>query len=632
MCGIAGFVDFNKKSNRTMLKKMTDVLHHRGPDDSGYTFIEHQYANIGLGHRRLSILDLSRHGHQPMSFDSLEIVYNGEVYNFQEIREELKSFNYTFESDSDTEVILKAYHKWGIKAVDKFNGMFAIVFFDKKAHKLLLIRDRAGVKPCYYYHNKNLLMYASELKSLHKNSAFVKQINNDALGLYLQYGYIPQPHSIFEHTYKLRAGHYLEVDVKTQSVAEKKYWDVIDVYNKPKFEISDNEAIAETEKLFKSAFAYRMVSDVPVGIFLSGGYDSAMVTAMLQSQNRKKLNTFTIGFHEQAFDEAPYARRIAEYLGTHHTEYYCTPEDALDIIPRLCEIYDEPFGDSSAIPTALVSLLARKDVKVSLSADGGDEIFAGYMKYDATLNYLSRFSKISHRLKPLLHFAMDQINPSFIPLLNKTYNFETKYLKTKALLNATDAIETMQYVSQYYTDKQVNELLNKNIKTISTSFADDVLDHNDPINKMLAIDYKTYLVDDILTKVDRATMSSGLEGREPLLDHRIIEFAARLPSPFKYRDGQKKWLLKQITHQYLPEKMMDRPKKGFGVPITSWFRDELKEYFMSYLNTQRLDKEGIFNTPEVIKLRDRYLQGHKENVKKLWFILMFEMWYEKWMV
>lgn len=630
MCGIAGFCDFSKKSSNDILKNMTDVLHHRGPDDSGYFWDESEYSQVALGHRRLSILDLSAHGHQPMSFEYLDIVFNGEVYNFKEIKKELLELGYDFYSDSDTEVILKSYHQWGIKAVDRFNGMFAITIYDKKANKLIFIRDRAGVKPFYYYKKDSLILFSSELKSFHKHPDFQKEINKSSLSLYLQFGYIPEPHSIFKNCYKLKAGHYIEIDLKSQKFQEIKYWDVVDFYNKPKLDISQDEAIEKTEELLKSSFEYRMVSDVPVGVFLSGGYDSSVVTAILQSGRSEKLNTFTIGFKEKGFDEAPYAKEVAKYLGTNHTEYYCTQKDALEIIPKLCEMYDEPFGDSSAIPTSLVSALARKYVTVSLSADGGDEIFAGYSKYTTTMQYFNKFNSIPNSIKSIVGFGMDNINPKHIPILNKTYNFATRYEKINAILKAKKSVEAMKYTSEYFTKKERDKLLKVHFDDLTTNFDINVANTNDEINQMLAIDYKTYMVDDILTKVDRATMSVSLEGREPLLDYRLIEFVSQLSSNLKYKNGDKKWLLKQITHKYLPKEMMDRPKQGFGVPLTEWFRDELKEYFMVYLDEKRIEKEGLFDSKEIIRLRDSYLLGNKENVQKLWFLLMFEMWYEKW--
>ncbi len=634
MCGIAGFVDFNQKSSKQTLKAMTDVLHHRGPDDSGYSFYDESNVHIGLGHRRLSILDLSKHGHQPMSFKDFEIVYNGEIYNFKEIRKELENYNFTFDSESDTEVILKAYYKWGIKAVDKFNGMFAISIYDKKKQKIVLIRDRAGVKPLYWYWKKDLFMYSSELKSFHEHKNFDKKINNDSLALYLQYGYILQPHTIFNNTFKLKSGHYLEIDLKTKKIEEIIYWNVIDFYNKPKLDIDEDETIAKLSELLKSAFEYRMVSDVPVGVFLSGGYDSSLVTALLQHNRTEKLNTFTIGFHEKGFDESPYAKKVAEYLGTNHTEYFCTQEDALKIIPNLPDMYDEPFGDSSAIPTALVSQLARKDVTVSLSADGGDEIFAGYSKYAQAIKFNRYISKTPVNLQKIAKKVLENINSNLIPFTKNIYNFETKFERTKNFLPAKKAVEIMKIMAQKYSENNINNLLINNVNQQYTNFDNHTnLDDNvnDNINQMLAIDYQTYMQDDILTKVDRATMFVGLEGREPLLDHRIIEFAAQIPSSFKYREGNNKWILKKITHKYLPIEIMDRPKMGFGVPITEWFKDELKEYFLKYLNTERLKHEGIFNSVEVVKLRDKYLSGKKINVQKLWFILMFEMWYERWM-
>ena len=630
MCGIAGFCDFNYKSDKDILKSMTDVLHHRGPDDSGYYFEENAYATVGLGHRRLSILDLSKHGHQPMQFQDLEIVYNGEVYNFQEIKEELKKYDYVFESDSDTEVILKAYHKWGIKAVDRFNGMFAISIYDKKNNKLIFIRDRSGIKPYYYYFKNNLFMFSSELKSFHKSPSFQKQIDLDALGQFFMYGYILEPYSIFKDTYKLKASHYIVLDLKTKIYNEKRYWDIKDYYKKPKIDISKEVAIEETDRLLKSAFEYRMVSDVPVGVFLSGGYDSSAVASILQTQRSKKINTFTIGFKEKGYDEAIYAKQVANHLGTNHTEYYCTQKDALEIIPTLAEIYDEPFGDSSAIPTILVSKLAKQDVSVSLSADAGDEIFAGYGKYDTSFRYYNFFNKFPKFSHSILKNSMDIINPRYIPFKDKIYNFETRYEKIKQILEANSTSMAMKYTTHLFTISEVDRLLKQPFDELETNFDLDTQEFGD-LEKMLLVDYKTYLPDDILTKVDRATMSVSLEGREPLLDYRIIEFAAQLPDYFKYRNGEKKWILKEVVHKYLPKEMMDRPKMGFGIPLMEWFRDELKDMFYYYLNEDRLTKENILNVKEVIYLRDSYLSGKNDNIRKLWNILIFEMWYEKWM-
>jgi asparagine synthase (glutamine-hydrolysing) len=624
MCGISGFCDFSKKSDKQTLVKMTDVLHHRGPDDSGYSFYEDKYRNIGLGHRRLSILDISTHGHQPMSFQNLEIVYNGEVYNFKEIRKDLKNLGYTFFSDSDTEVILKAYHKWGIKAVDKFNGMFAIVIYDKGNEKLIFIRDRAGVKPFYYYYFNNLFIFSSELKSFHKHKEFKKEINLDSVATFLQFGYILEPYSIFKNTFKLKAGCYLELDLKTKRLKEKEYWNVIDFYNMQKLNMNEDEAILKTEKLLKSAFEYRMVSDVPVGVFLSGGYDSSVVTALLQSERKEKLKTFTIGFYEEKYNEAHHAKKIAEYLGTDHTEYYCTTKEAIDIIPTLSEYYDEPFADVSSVPTILVSKIAREKVTVSLSADGGDEIFGGYNKY---MSNLEKQSKIMSNLKILGNKNLNNIARYLQNSgLRKDVLFENKVAK----LCFEDSIE-LQKLIPYFSTPVSNEKLIKDYKyKRSISNFDDILKLNntlDSFDKMFAIDYKTYMVDDVLHKVDRATMSVSLEGREPLLDYRIIEFVSRLPSDIKIKNGDKKWLLKQIAHKYLPKEIMDRPKMGFGMPVDEWLKNELKDYVEEYLS----DKfETVLNGKELENIKRLFFLG-RINYQIIWNILIFQMWYKRWM-
>ncbi|MCT7516100.1 asparagine synthase (glutamine-hydrolyzing) [Aliarcobacter cryaerophilus] len=628
MCGISGFCDFKKKSSENILKNMTDALIHRGPDSSGYSFFEYETYQVGLGHRRLSILDLSTQGHQPMKYKNLEIVYNGEIYNFKEIRKELEDSNYIFGSNTDTEVILKAYDKWGLKMVDRFIGMFAIVIYDKTTSTLLCIRDRAGVKPLYYYFKDGLFLFASELKSFYKHKEFQKQISKEGLSLFFQYGYILEPYSIFEDTYKLKAGHYLKLDLKTSVININKYWDVIDFYNKPKLDISFEEAKQETEQLLKSACEYRMVSDVPVGIFLSGGYDSSAVAAILQKDRIKKLKTFSIGFYEKKYNEAHYAKDISKHLGTEHTEYYCTQKDAQDLLPLIGDIWDEPFGDKSNIPTLLVSKLARKEVTVSLSADGGDEVFGGYGKYTEILKYNKLFSKrpISNNIANLLDFIDVR---SFFGQ-NKSYKFLNKYERFKLTLKAENEIDVLKNSIYCFLPSEVKKLLNNFEKNIETCF-DDIRflnQNNDSLDKIMAIDYKTYQLDDILVKVDRATMSVGLEGREPLLDHRIIEFVSTLPSKYKIKNGEKKYILKEIVHNYIPKELMDRPKMGFGFPLKEWFGDELKKYILEYLDSEKITKIGLLNVQEVEVLKKDWLVNNR-NLNKLWLILNFVMWYER---
>jgi len=628
MCGITGFIDFKKQTNDTVLKSMTDVQVHRGPDDGGYFYNNLDQAQIGLGHRRLSILDLSNHGHQPMSFKNLIMVFNGEVYNFKEIRKELESLNYTFESNSDTEVILKSYHAWGDEAVHKFNGMFAIAIYDSENKTIKLIRDRAGIKPLYWYFKDGLFLFSSELKSFHQHPEFQKELDHSSVALFMQYGYIPEPHSIFKNTYKLKAGYILELDLNTQAITQHEYWNVINYYNKPKLDISEQDAFDETEKLLSSAFEYRMVSDVPVGVFLSGGYDSTAVAAILQSNRGEKLKTYTIGFKEEKYNEAHHAKKVAGFLGTEHTEYYCEQKDALAILPKLPEIWDEPFGDASAIPTTLVSQLARKDVTVSLSADGGDEIFAGYSKHTGIQKKAAAFAKIPSPLKGTTSHVLRSKLVHKIAELSGMHNAQDRLFRFSQMLDANEQ-ELLSLGSQSFTELELALLFKNKPEKSTTNFDCDI--DQDWLSNVLATDYKTYMLDDILTKVDRATMSVSLEGREPLLDYRLIEFAAQLPNHLKLNDGNKKYLLKQIVHKYVPKDMMDRPKKGFGVPIFEWFKAELKDYLMTYLDRTRIENAGIFDADYVLNIRDRYLAGDQTNINKIWYLLMFEMWREKWM-
>ncbi|RYG12451.1 MAG: asparagine synthase (glutamine-hydrolyzing), partial [Chitinophagaceae bacterium] len=367
MCGIAGLVDFNRTSSLEILQKCTNTLEHRGPDGNGFEFIDQEHFQLGLGHRRLSIIDLSNAASQPMWYKDLCIIFNGEIYNYAEIRAELESLGHQFLSLSDTEVILHAFEEWQAAMLPKFIGMFTFVIYDRAASTVFCCRDRAGVKPFFYYWKDGLLLFGSELKALVAHPRFDKKINMDALAAYMQFGYVPTPHCIFQETFKLKPGHYIEVNIAQKSFKTTQYWSVYDSYNRPTLDISYNEAVIETEKLLTSAFQYRMVSDVPVGVFLSGGYDSSCVTAILQANNAEKIKTFTIGVPDAGLNEAPYAKQIATHLGTDHTEYYCTQKEALEIIPELPFYYDEPFADSSAIPTTLVSRIAREKVTVALS-------------------------------------------------------------------------------------------------------------------------------------------------------------------------------------------------------------------------------------------------------------------------
>ncbi|MGZ3916190.1 MAG: asparagine synthase (glutamine-hydrolyzing), partial [Flavisolibacter sp.] len=484
-----------------------------------------------------------------------------------------------------------------------------------------------------YFFKNDAFLFGSELKSLMAHPAFEKEINTDAVASFLQYNYVPSPHCIFKNTFKLPAGHLLRLDLKKQQLTFRQYWNVYDYYNKPKLNISLTEAIDETEKILEKAFQYRMVSDVPVGVFLSGGYDSTCVTALLQKNSSEKIKTFTIGSTHNKLDEAPFAKEIALRLGTDHTEFYCTSKEAEDIILDLPYYYDEPFADPSAIPTILVSRMARQKVTVALSADAGDEIFAGYNRYDYISRYGQKISRIPKPIRKLSVLAMENISSNRIPFLKDSRNFHSRYDKLKNLLNNPSPSELLKNLTQVFTNAEVKRLFKHKISHLETAHTNNQLkaENADALSYMLATDYQTYMVDDILHKVDRATMSAGLEGREPFLDQDIIEWAAQLPSSYKYHKGQKKYLLRQIVHKYLPSAIMERPKMGFGIPVEEWLAKELKPLVLDHLNTDKIRLQGIFDEREIEKLCNEFFNGRKEKHLKIWHLLMFQMWFHKWL-
>jgi asparagine synthase (glutamine-hydrolysing) len=633
MCGITGFIDLEKKSSLTILEKMTQTLHHRGPDGSGTFFHTLAFAQVGFGHRRLAVIDLSEHANQPMTFSNLTICFNGEVYNFEEIKSNLIQLGHQFTTQSDTEVILHAYLQWGNQCVQQFIGMFAFVIYDSKSQCVFMARDRAGVKPFFYYFHGGLFLFASELKAFHAHPNFQKEIDLDGVAAFMQYGNIPTPHSIFKYCKKLQPGHYATFQLEKQTLEITKYWNVYDAYNAPKIDLPFSEAQRETEKIIQTACNYRMVSDVPVGLFLSGGYDSACVAALIQKERTEKLKTFTISVPDIGLNEAPYAKEVAHFLGTDHTEIACTQKEAIDLITQLPYYYDEPFADSSAIPTTLVSIMAKKQVTVALSADGGDEVFAGYNRYDYMMRFGKTLNTIPAFLRSTIAKTMDILPSENLPILRNKYNFHNRYEKLKNLLRNPSPEQVMLSLSQQYTSEQLGKLLDFPVNELETSYLSKELrsENFSPLSFMMAVDYQTYLVDDILQKVDRATMTASLEGREPLLDHHIIEWAARLPDHYKYKNGEKKYILKKIVYDYLPEKMMNRPKMGFAIPIATWLQHDLRELVEEYLQEKEIKEQGIFNWNSVHQLKIDFFGGKKELDMKLWYLLTFQMWYEKWM-
>ena len=632
MCGIAGFVDFTSDSSLETLQKMTDTMVHRGPDGSGYEIYNSPFAQIGLGQRRLSIIDLTEGGKQPMSFNNLHLTFNGEIYNFKEIKKELQDIGHSFQSSSDTEMILHAYSEWGIECVHKFVGMFAFVIFDASKSEIYIIRDRAGAKPLFYYWNQGQFLFGSELKAILANPKFYKQIDLDAAASFMQYGYVPTPHCIWKNTHKLKPGHYLKFSLADQQYSISQYWNVYDSYNKPKLNIDFEEAKIETERILKSACDYRMVADVPVGVFLSGGYDSTTVAALLQLDSTEKIKTFTIGVPDAGLNEAPYAKEIAANLGTDHTEYYCTEKEALDIIDDLPFYYDEPFADSSAIPTSLVSKVAKEQVTVALSADAGDEVFAGYNRYHYLSNYGKKIQSIPKLVRNGMASVMENISADSIPILRNKYVFHNRYEKIKNLLRDPSPRRMTLSLSQQYNQNDIQNLFLHNVVGLSTAFESSELkdEYFDDLCFMLAVDYQTYLIDDILQKVDRATMSVSLEGREPLLDHRILEWAAQLPNHFKYKGGEKKYILREINKKYIPHNLMDRPKMGFGIPIERWLSTNLRDLVYYNCNQDLIQKQGIFNPAVTNNLLTSFFSGKKEFGSKVWYLLMFQMWYNRW--
>ena len=634
MCGITGFIDFKKSSSIEVLEEMTTTLTHRGPDGSGVKIFDKSDLQVGFGHRRLSIIDLSEHGTQPMQFNDWWICFNGEIYNYNEIKIELSEKGHAFTSSSDTEIILHAYQEWGCACLDRFVGMFAFVIYNTTTDAFFCARDRAGVKPFFYYWKDDLFLFASELKAFHKHPRFQKKIDLAAVGAFMQYGNVPTPHCIFQDCYKLKPGHFMTLDLSKKELKATEYWNVYDAYNQPKMDLSFAEAKQETTSILQKACEYRMVADVPVGVFLSGGYDSAAVTALLQENRTEKLKTFTIAVPDIGLNEAPYAADVANHLGTDHTEIECSQKEATDLIEQLPFYYDEPFGDSSAIPTTLVSIMAKKHVTVALSADAGDEVFAGYNRYDYLLRYGKKMQAMPGFARKGMAALMNAIPSDKIPVLKHKYNFHNRYEKLKGILRNPSPEQIMLSLSQQYTDEQLKSVLNNaSFNGLATSYSSIQLKapFHTPLSYMMAIDYQTYLVDDILQKVDRATMTASLEGREPFLDHNVIEWAAKLPNEFKYNNGEKKFILKEIVHDFIPKAMMDRPKMGFAIPIASWLMGDLKELVEENLSDDRIQKEGIFKLAFVQNLKRDFFSGKKELDVKLWYVLMFQMWYKQWM-
>ncbi|UCF82789.1 MAG: asparagine synthase (glutamine-hydrolyzing) [Desulfobacteraceae bacterium] len=643
MCGIVGYYSpDNYPFLKESLSQATECLRHRGPDDAGlFNDPEH---GVGLGHRRLSIIDLSKAGHQPMQSEDGQviIVYNGEVYNFVALRKELQKRGYRFKSASDTEVILKAYLEWGDDCLQEFIGMFAIAIWDRRKRHFFLARDRLGIKPVYYYYDEQTFLFASELKALMALNGFKHEINHSMLPLFLHYQYIPAPHTIFKNTYKLLPGQQLIFDGK--HINPQTYWRLPQLGEtnvSDRFK-SEDYCLDKLDVLLTQAVSDRLVSDVPLGALLSGGIDSSIVVALMQKVNPNPVRTFSIGFKEKTYNEAPWAKQIAQQLGTDHTELYVTPQEALEAIPQIPKIYDEPFADSSAIPTFLISRLTRSQVTVALSGDGGDEQFAGYVRYWMTQTMVNWVNALPQAIKKLVATLLANIPMRLIegtyqlvlpslPQRLSVANFHDKWQKLIDQLYQSELSELYRMTICIWPETDIMRLTGGKLlaSQFEKSFARTA---NWPVlSRLMHVDQTTYLPDAMLTKVDRASMAASLEVRVPLLDHRVIEFTAQIPEVFKYRNGQGKYILKKLLSKYVPPSLYERPKMGFGVPLDHWFRTELKDLLTDYLSTDRLKREGILNHTVVEEKVKEHLTGRLNHQYRLWSLLIWEMWRERWL-
>jgi len=630
MCGLAGFIDYEKKTSKQSLDEMIGTLIHRGPDNLTSVLYDNSNNSVGLSHSRLSIIDLSVAANQPMNYKNFHIVFNGEIYNFKEIKKELTNNGHIFLLESDTELILHAFEEWGDACVEKFIGMFVIVIYDTYKNKLHIFRDRAGIKPLYYYKKNNLFIFASELKAIIKHSSVTKIINKDALSYYFKFGNVPSPLSIYEDIFKFPSGSIGTFDIDKNTFDIKEYWNVYDFYTKEaSIDLDYDTAKHNVEELLTSSILYRNIADVPIGVFLSGGFDSTTVAAILQKHSSDTIKTFTIGF-KTGNNEAPYAKKIAAHLGTDHHEFYCNENDVIEVINELSYFYDEPFADSSAIPTTLVSKKAAELVKVVISADGGDEIFFGYDDYSNIEKYSNKLHTISkYSILNVLFVAVLKICVVFFSVTSfnrRKLEGAIKILNNKKQVR--DSIMFELYSSK--SDSLVNKILN-NSSTIKSIYKKKYKSFKDVMSMFIALDFSIYMQNDMLVKVDRATMSQSIEGREPFLDHRLVEYCASLPTDFKYFEGNKKRILKDIVYKYIPEKLFIKEKQGFTFPIYDWLKNDLSFLIEQNLSFESLEESKLLNTNFVLKLVDDFKRDKLPDPTIIWKLIMFQMWYKKWM-
>jgi asparagine synthase (glutamine-hydrolysing) len=640
MCGIAGY--FERHADRSaeelslVAREMGDCLRHRGPDD-GDVWVD-PTTGVALAHRRLAIVDLSPLGHQPMSSADGRWVtaFNGEIYNFLELRAELEAAGVRFRGHSDTEVLVEGCARWGVEAtIPRLVGMFAIALWDKRDEVLWLVRDRLGKKPLYWGEFGSLFVFGSELKALRAHPGWSPELNRDALAAYMRFSYVPSPHSIYKGVQKLPPGGILRFR-RGDRPHVSSYWDLATVARQGRanrLNVNDEEAIDAVDTLLRDAAKRRMVADVPLGAFLSGGIDSSAVVAVMQAQSNRPIRTFSIGFHESDYDEAKHASAVAKHLGTDHTELYVSPTDALDAIPRLPFAFDEPFADSSQIPTLLLSELTRRHVTVALSGDGGDELFGGYNRYIWAGVLGRRLQMLPIELRRLGALAIRALPARTwtrilgkVPARRIPPQVGDKLYKVASVLTSTaDDLYVRSVTHWEYPDHLVLQgqepagpLTDPEIRAAIPDF----------VERMQFLDTITYLPDDILVKVDRATMAVALEARAPFLDHRLVELSWRLPIRFKIRNGQGKWIVRQVLDRYVPRELVERPKMGFGVPIDSWLRGPLRDWAAALLDEDRLRRQGLMDPAPIRQKWEEHVSGRRNWHHLLWNVLMFQAWLE----
>jgi asparagine synthase (glutamine-hydrolysing) len=650
MCGFAGFLGgaalFGGGRAAPVASAMAGSIRHRGPDHGG-NWLDPD-AGVAFAHRRLAIVDLSAAGDQPMESHSGRYVtiYNGEIYNHLDLRRQLEEAGHSFEwrGHSDTETLLAAIDAWGVRgALERSIGMFALALWDRRERQLILARDRLGEKPLYYgwqgEGQEAAFLFGSELKALRQHPAFAGAIDREALTLLMRYAYVPAPHSIYQGIRKLMPGCFATLRAGRREPEIEAYWSAAEVAERGRREpltASPAEAVESLEHLLMDAVGLQMIADVPLGAFLSGGVDSSTIVALMQAQSTRPVKTFSIGFHEEEYNEAAHAKAVAEHLGTDHTELYVTPEEAMRVIPQLPEMYDEPFADSSQIPTFLVAQLARRSVTVSLSGDAGDELFGGYNRYKMTAAFWRRLSMIPRPVRGAVAAGLTSVSPrswnriasAVEPILPQSLRMQApgdKIHKGAGVLKSASADELYRGLVSSWRDPEALVVGGREPSTLLTGAAPSLSGLSE-IERMMALDLITYLPDDILAKVDRAAMSVSLETRVPLLDHRVVEYAWRLPIDYKIRGGQTKWALREVLYRHVPRSLIERPKMGFGIPIGDWLRGPMRPWAEALLDPERLAREGYFRPEAIRGMWQAHLRGDLNGQVRLWIVLMFQTW------